>query len=157
MANATVIGGGYVGLVTSAGLVALGHSVTCVEANAEKLARLQRGSLPIYEPGLDDLFREGLDSGRLRFASDCAEAVPTAEFVFIAVHTPARPAGDANTDYVFAAVNQCLEFLSPDAVLVMKSTVPVGTGDEIARLVAAAGAREPGGREPGVPLPGLGH
>lgn len=139
MAEITVIGAGYVGLVTAAGLAELEHNVTCVEINAARIAMLERNQLPIYEPGLDRLVARHRMSGHLRFTSDYATSVPQAEFVFVAVGTPPTPAGAADTRYVFAAVRSVLQYAQPGTVIVVKSTVPVGTGDAIAELVRSHG------------------
>jgi UDPglucose 6-dehydrogenase len=137
-----VIGAGYVGLVTAVCLAELGHSVTCLEIDGERLARLRRGELPIYEPGLADRFDRQRARGRLSFTADYACAIPPADVVFLAVNTPPMEDGEADLRFVYTAVLSTLRFARPGLVLVTKSTVPVGTGDMIAELARACG---PGG------------
>ena len=138
-ARIAVIGAGYVGLVTSACLANLGHAVTCVEIDPERLARLERGEVPIYEPGLDEIVTHNRLAGRLAFTADHAAAIQDAAFAFVAVNTPPGLDGQADTSFVFAAARAIIAHAAPGLVLVTKSTVPVGTGDTIARLAAAAG------------------
>lgn len=134
MSRVSVVGAGYVGLVTAACLAKLGHEVTCVEIDPRRLRRLELGQIPFHEPGLAPLVQRYCSIGRLAFTEDYAESVGKSEFVFIAVNTPPRPDGEADTGYVFAAARSALEHARQDAAIVVKSTVPVGTGDEIARL-----------------------
>ncbi len=136
----TVIGTGYVGLVSGACFARFGHAVTCVDKDAEKIARLARGEIPIYEPGLDALVGENLAAGRLAFTADIAAAVAGAEVVFIAVGTPASRRGDGYADltYVYEAAAQIAPHLRDYTVIVNKSTVPVGTARQVARIVAQA-------------------
>ncbi len=132
-----MIGGGYVGLVSGACFAAFGHDVAIVEADATKLTALKARRMPIYEPGLAELVAE--HDNRLRFTDQLAEAVVGAEAVFIAVGTPTRRGdGHADLSYVFAAAEQVARALTGPAVIVTKSTVPVGTGRRIARIVAEA-------------------
>jgi UDPglucose 6-dehydrogenase len=134
-----MIGGGYVGLVSGACFAEFGIDVTVVEADARKLAALQEGRMPIYEPGLDKLVAENVAAGRLGFTGDLAEAVHGAEAIFIAVGTPTRRGdGHADLSYVYAASEQVARALTGYAVIVTKSTVPVGTGRHIAEIVRAA-------------------
>ena len=139
MANVTVVGAGYVGLVTGACLARLGHSVVVVEIDPHRLVSLQRGELPVREPGLDDLVASALEAGRIRFTGDYGNALSNSRFVFIAVNTPPGPGGEADTSFVYSAVGSIVEHAPPGLIIVVKSTVPVGTGDEIARLVALSG------------------
>ena len=132
-----MIGGGYVGLVSGACFAAFGHEVAIVEADAARLAALRARRMPIYEPGLAELVAE--HDARLRFTASLAEAVAGAEAVFIAVGTPTRRGdGHADLSYVFAAAEQVARALTAPTVIVTKSTVPVGTGRRIARIVAEA-------------------
>lgn len=129
-----VIGTGYVGLVSGACFSEFGHDVICVDRDADKVARLQRGEIPIYEPGLDDLVARNTAAGRLAFTTDIAEAVPGADAVFIAVGTPSRRGdGHADLSYVYAAADEIGKNLDGYTVIVTKSTVPVGTTSEIER------------------------
>src|SRR5476651_2213174 len=123
----TMIGTGYVGLVSGACFADFGHDVTCVDKDAGKIAALQRGEMPIYEPGLDDLVAANVKSGRLGFASELKDAVAQADAVFIAVGTPSRR-GDGHSDlsYVYAAAREIAGALDGFTVVVTKSTVPVG-------------------------------
>jgi UDPglucose 6-dehydrogenase len=131
-----MIGGGYVGLVSGACFAEFGTDVTVVEADAQKLAALHEGRMPIYEPGLDQLVAENVAAGRLAFTGDLAAAVHEAETVFIAVGTPTRRGdGHADLSYVYAAAEQVARALTGYTVIVTKSTVPVGTSRHIAEIV----------------------
>jgi UDPglucose 6-dehydrogenase len=140
-ARIAVIGAGYVGLITASCFAELGHRVICVEANLEKLLRLKKGLCTIYEPGLSELLSRNLESGRLVFTDAYDAAIPAAEFVFIAVNTPPRGDGEADTSFVFAATNSILQNARPGLIIITKSTVPVGTGDEIEKLVRRSGIK----------------
>ncbi len=134
-----MIGGGYVGLVSAACFAEFGTDVTVVEADAGKLAALHDGRMPIFEPGLDKLVSENVAAGRLSFTGDLSKAVHGAELVFIAVGTPTRRGdGHADLSYVYAAADQVARALTGYAVIVTKSTVPVGTSRRIAEIVRAA-------------------
>lgn len=134
-----MIGAGYVGLVSGTCFSEFGHQVVCVEKDAGKLVRLQRGEVPIYEPGLDELIAGNVKAGRLSFTGDLAGAVGGAEAVFIAVGTPSKgDDGHADLSYVFAAAEEIATSLRGHAVIVTKSTVPVGTGREIERIMRKA-------------------
>jgi UDPglucose 6-dehydrogenase len=122
-----VIGTGYVGLTTGACLAHLGHDVVCVDIDREKVAQLSTGEVPILEAGLDDLVREGLRSGRLRFVSDTAAAAAEAEFAYLCVPTPQGLDGSADLSYIEAAARQISPHLQPESIVVNKSTVPVGS------------------------------
>jgi UDPglucose 6-dehydrogenase len=131
-----MIGAGYVGLVSGACFSEFGVTVACVDKDAEKIARLRGGEIPIFEPGLDDLVARNAQAGRLAFASDLPEAVAGADAVFIAVGTPSRRGdGHADLTYVYAAAREIAHALTGYAVVVTKSTVPVGTGREVARII----------------------
>ena len=131
----TMIGAGYVGLVSGACFADFGHHVTCIDKDAQKVAALNRGEIPIFEPGLADLVEANVRQERLRFAVDTA-SVGTAEAVFIAVGTPSRRGdGHADLSFVYDAVREIAPLLSAAAVVITKSTVPVGTGDEIERIL----------------------
>ncbi len=131
----TMIGAGYVGLVSGACFADFGHQVTCIDKDAAKVAALNRGEIPIFEPGLDDLVEANMRQGRLEFAADTSR-IMEAEAVFIAVGTPSRRGdGHADLTFVYEAVREIAPLLSPTAVVVTKSTVPVGTGDEIERIL----------------------
>ena len=133
-----MIGTGYVGLVSGACFADFGHEVVCVDKDPSKIERLERGEIPIFEPGLDDLVAANVRSGRLSFALDGAEAIRTADAVFIAVGTPSRRGdGHADLSYVHAAAEEIAGLIEGFTVVVTKSTVPVGTGDEIERIIRA--------------------
>ena len=134
----TMIGTGYVGLVSGVCFSDFGHEVVCVDTDAAKIARLEAGEVPIYEPGLEDLMRRNVEAGRLAFATDLAEGVRGAEAVFIAVGTPTRRGdGHADLSFVHAAARQLADVMEDGTVVVTKSTVPVGTNREVGRTVAA--------------------
>ena len=131
-----MIGTGYVGLVSGACFADFGHVVTCIDKDAGKIERLQSGGIPIYEPGLDRLVADNVRAGRLFFTTDAAEAVRAADAVFIAVGTPSRRGdGHADLSYVYAAAEEIAGLIDGFTVIVTKSTVPVGTGDEIEAIM----------------------
>ena len=133
-----MIGTGYVGLVSGACFADFGHSVTCIDKDASKIERLQSGGIPIFEPGLENLVAQNVKAGRLQFTTDGAEAVRTADAVFIAVGTPSRRGdGHADLSYVYAVAEEVAALLEGFTVIVTKSTVPVGTGDEIEKIIRA--------------------
>src|SRR3954452_15195600 len=132
-----VIGTGYVGLVTAAGFAELGSDVYCVDIDASKIAQLERGEIPIYEPGLKELVEKNRE--RLHFSTDLASALEHARLLFVAVGTPPTYSGDADLSAVNAVVSSMPA--SDRHALVMKSTVPVGTGDSIKRVFAEQGKR----------------
>ncbi|MER8834709.1 UDP-glucose/GDP-mannose dehydrogenase family protein [Mesorhizobium sp. M0909] len=132
----TMIGAGYVGLVSGACFADFGHQVCCVDRDAEKLAMLKLGKIPIYEPGLDDLVTTNTAQGRLRFDDNLADAVSQSDVVFIAVGTPSRRGdGHADLSFVYDAAAEVGRALDGFTVVVTKSTVPVGTGDEVERII----------------------
>ena len=131
-----MIGTGYVGLVSGTCFSDFGHEVTCIDKDEGKVDALRAGRIPIYEPGLESLVASNARAGRLRFSTDLAEAVPQAGAVFIAVGTPSRRGdGHADLSYVYAAAREMAEYLAPGTVIITKSTVPVGTGDEVLRII----------------------
>jgi len=130
-----VIGTGYVGLVTAAGFAALGNDVWCIDIDADKIARLQRGEVPIYEPGLEELIAANRE--RMHFSTQIGDALEHARLLFVAVGTPPTYSGDADLSAVHAVVDAMPP--SDRHALVMKSTVPVGTGASLKREFAARG------------------
>ena len=131
----TMIGAGYVVLVSGACFADFGHDVTCIDKDAGRIAALRRGEIPIFEPGLVDLVATNIQQGRLEFSVD-ASGIGDADAVFIAVGTPSRRGdGHADLSYIYGAVREIAPLLSPTAIVVTKSTVPVGTGDEIERIL----------------------
>jgi UDPglucose 6-dehydrogenase len=132
----TMIGSGYVGLVSGACFADFGHVVICVDSDAGKIDRLKRGEIPIYEPGLDELVATNVKQNRLSFTTDLGPAVRGADAVFIGVGTPSRRGdGHADLSYVYAAAKTIAAALEGFTVVVNKSTVPVGTGDEVERII----------------------
>ncbi len=129
-------GSGYVGLVSGACLADFGHEIICVDKDERKIAKLREGGVPIYEPGLADLIARNVKAGRLSFTTDLATSVADADVVFIAVGTPARRGdGHADLSYVYDAAREIAGALKGFTVVVTKSTVPVGTGDEVERII----------------------
>jgi UDPglucose 6-dehydrogenase len=134
-----MIGTGYVGLVSGACLADFGHILSCVDSDRSKIAALKGGEIPIFEPGLADLVGRNVREGRLSFTTDLVPAVKSAEAIFIAVGTPSRRGdGHADLSYVFQAAREIAAALDDYKVIATKSTVPVGTGDEVARIIAEA-------------------
>ena len=134
-----MIGTGYVGLVSGVCFSDFGHQVVCIDRDAGKIARLDRGEVPIYEPGLEALMRKNVAAGRLTFSTDLAAGMKGAEAAFIAVGTPARRGdGHADLSYVYAAAEEIAAQIDDYVVVITKSTVPVGTNREVARRIRAA-------------------
>lgn len=134
----TMIGTGYVGLVSGTCFAHWGNHVICVDKNTDKIARLNQGKLPIYEPDLENMVAQNRNAKRLSFTCDLAKAVAAADIVFIAVGTPARHGhGDADLSFVYTAAKEIAPFLAKGAVVVVKSTVPVGTGDAVDKIIAS--------------------
>jgi len=131
----TITGTGYVGLVTGACLSEVGHQITCYDIDEEKIAMLNKGISPIYEPGLDDLIQRNIANGRLTFSSNPEGAYSDADCIFIAVGTPANKDGSANLSFLEAAAIQIAEQIKKDIIVVIKSTVPIGTNERIGRLI----------------------
>jgi UDPglucose 6-dehydrogenase len=138
-----VVGTGYVGLVSGACLADWGHNVTCIDTDASRIAALRRGSVPFYEPGLARLLKTNGPKGRLRFSTDLKGPVGAAEAVFVAVGTPPRPGdGHADLSCLYAAVKQIGSALRGRTAVIIKSTVPVGTGDEAERIIRKTASDE---------------
>jgi UDPglucose 6-dehydrogenase len=130
-----VIGTGYVGLVTGACFAEFGVDVTCVDIDAEKIARLSAGEMPIYEPGLEQLVTKNMQSGRLIFTTDIKQAVEQALVIFLAVGTPPKSDGSPDLSFVEAAANSVADHMNGYKVIVTKSTVPIGTGEYLRKLI----------------------
>jgi UDPglucose 6-dehydrogenase len=141
MRKICVVGIGYVGLVTGACFADLGNQVTCLDIAEERIEKLQRGEMPIYEPGLEEIVARNVAAGRLTFTTEYAQAVPGAHFIFIAVNTPPSADGEADLQYVRMAAESISQVLSNYAIIVNKSTVPVGTGDAVAEILQAHGKK----------------
>ncbi len=132
----TMIGAGYVGLVSGACFADFGHTVTCVDKDPGKIDRLKDGVMPIFEPGLAELVGSNVKEGRLSFTLDAPDAIRNADAIFIAVGTPSRRGdGHADLSYVYAAAKEIAEHMEGFTVVVTKSTVPVGTGDEVEEII----------------------
>ena len=131
----TIYGSGYVGLVTGACLAEVGNQVLCVDIDQDKIARLNRGEIPIYEPGLEDMVADNVQSGRLAFTTDAAEGVRHGLFQFIAVGTPPDEDGSADLSHVLAVAGSIAEHMSEYRIVVNKSTVPVGTADRVRETI----------------------
>ena len=139
-----MVGSGYVGLVSGACFADFGHEVVCIDKDQSKIDRLREGEMPIYEPGLDALVENNVKAGRLSFTTDLAEGIAGAQAIFIAVGTPSRRGdGHADLSFVHAVAREVGENLAGEAVVVTKSTVPVGTGDEVERIIAETGCTHP--------------
>src|SRR5918992_74987 len=130
-----VIGTGYVGLVTGTCFAEFGTSVTCVDVDADKIERLKRGEMPIYEPGLEQLVAKNTQAGRLHFTTDLKAAVEQALVIFLAVGTPPREDGSADLSYIESAARSIAECMDDYKVIVTKSTFPVGTGERLRTLI----------------------
>src|SRR6266849_7255280 len=136
-----MIGTGYVGLVSGACFADYGHQVTCVDKDGDKVEGLRRGEIPIFESGLNALVASNAKAGRLDFTTDLAAPVAEADAVFIAVGTPSRRGdGHADLTFVYAAAREIAVLLSGFTVVITKSTVPIGTGDEVERLILETNA-----------------
>ncbi len=138
MRQITVIGVGYVGLVTAAGFADLGNRVCALDTNEERIRGLNKGTLPIYEPGLDELVKRNVKAGRLSFSTDYRQALKGAEYAFIAVGTPSGVNGEADLQYVTAAARSIAGNMENPLIIINKSTVPIGTGDWVADIVKSA-------------------
>jgi UDPglucose 6-dehydrogenase len=140
--DVAVVGTGYVGLVTGVCLAHVGHKITCVDIDADKVARMRRGEVPIYEPGLEPLFREVLEAGTVEITTDLKAAVAAADIVFLALPTPQGADGAADLSAVLTVADQLGSMLNGFTVIVTKSTVPVGTGDRVAKRIQATATGE---------------
>ncbi|MHA1280211.1 MAG: UDP-glucose dehydrogenase family protein, partial [Candidatus Helarchaeota archaeon] len=135
MSNILVVGTGYVGLVTGTCFAELGHRVTCLDIDEVRIGDLNQGKMPIYEPGLEQIIRQNVDSGRLSFTTSYSEGIRDAAYAFIAVGTPSGDDGEADLDYVRAAAESLGKHLHHPMIIVNKSTVPVGTGDWVSEII----------------------
>ena len=135
MKRICIIGTGYVGLVTGSCFADLGNQVTCLDIDEAKIARLDEGVMPIFEPGLEEIVRRNRAAGRLAFTTSYAQGLENAEFIFIAVNTPEGMEGEADLRYVRSAAQQIAQTLDHDAVIINKSTVPIGTGDLVVSII----------------------
>ena len=131
----TVVGTGYVGLVAGVCFAEKGHNVICYDINEEKINIMKKGISPIYEAGLQELMQKNNKAGRIHYTTDYKEAYKNSDFIFIGVGTPERPDGSANLDYVYEAALQIAQNIQKDCIIVIKSTVPIGTNDEIEKYI----------------------
>lgn len=131
----SMAGTGYVGLVTAVCLAHLGHNVTCVDIDEKKIERMKQGISPIHELGLEELLKKNYEKGRLHFTTDYKSAYRDSDVIFIGVGTPEREDGSANLEYLFQAAQQIAESIEKDCLIVVKSTVPIGTNDEIEEFI----------------------
>jgi UDPglucose 6-dehydrogenase len=136
----SVVGTGYVGLVTGACFADLGNRVTCIDVDAKKVALLRDGGIPIYEPGLKEIVERNVKAGRLHFTTSYPEGLDGTEFIFVAVNTPPGPSGEADMTYARSAAMSIAEHLNHPAIVVNKSTMPIGTGDWVAGVLARYGS-----------------
>jgi UDPglucose 6-dehydrogenase len=134
-----VIGTGYVGLVTGAGLADFGNDVVCVDIDAKKIEALKQGKIPIYEPGLDKIVNRNVSEGRLQFSTDLPDAIRSSRAIFIAVGTPPKPDGSADLRYVEEVARTIAKYMNGPKLVITKSTVPIGTGRIIEKILAEAG------------------
>jgi UDPglucose 6-dehydrogenase len=141
MNSVSIIGTGYVGLVTGTCLSEFGLQVVCMDNDAGKIHDLEQGKIPIFEPGLPALIAKNISSGRLRFSTDIATAISASQVIFLAVHTPPGEDGSADLQHVLAAANSIAEYMRDYKVIVNKSTVPVGTGRKVKEIIRAGLAR----------------
>lgn len=132
----TIFGTGYVGLVSGTCFAAIGHDVLCVDIDAAKVEKLRNGHVPIYEPGLEEILKKALDDSRLHFTDDASEAVLHSNMYFIAVGTPQAEDGSANLDYVFGLAQTLGRRITEQSIVVIKSTVPVGTSQEVESIIS---------------------
>ncbi len=139
MAHISIVGAGYVGLVTGACMAKLGHRVRCIDIDVGKVDRLRQGAVPFHEPGLQELVSHNLDSRRISFHSCFAEGLATSEFVFVCVDTPTGPEGKPQMDHLEAAVTTIIRHVERPVTIINKSTVPVGTGNWVQERVAHGG------------------
>ncbi|HRG82413.1 MAG TPA: UDP-glucose/GDP-mannose dehydrogenase family protein, partial [Chitinophagaceae bacterium] len=132
----TIVGSGYVGLVTGACFSEVGIDVVCVDINQQKIENLNKGIIPIYEPGLEEMILRNMKKGRLQFTTNIAEAMTDSEVLFIAVGTPPDEDGSADLKYVLAVAADCGKYMNDYMLVVTKSTVPVGTAEKVRNAVA---------------------
>lgn len=135
--NITIVGTGYVGLVTGTTLAELGNTVYCVDIDAKKVERMKQGVVPIYEPGLEEMFLRNIQAQRLFFTTDIKEALDKSEVIYLALPTPPGEDGSADLSYVISVANQIGEMITEYKVIVNKSTVPVGTADKVRETIGA--------------------
>ena len=134
--NIAVVGTGYVGLVSGTCFAETGNNVVCVDIDEKKIAKLQEGKLPIYEPGLEILFERNKEQGRLHFTTDLKEGIEDAEIIFLALPTPPGADGSADLKYIMKVADDLSKIITTYKVIVDKSTVPVGTAEKVSEVLA---------------------
>lgn len=137
MRKIAVVGTGYVGLVTGIALAAIGHYVTCIDVDENKVKQLKRAISPIFEPGIEEIMKKNIEDDKLHFTTEYDKAIPGSEVVYIAVGTPENKDGTANLEYIVQAAMQIAEHMTSSIVIAMKSTVPVGTNEYIKKMISA--------------------
>ena len=135
--NITIVGTGYVGLVTGTTLAELGNTVYCVDVDATKVEKMKNGIVPIYEPGLEEMFHRNIQAQRLFFTTELKEALDKSEVIYLALPTPPGEDGSADLSYVISVANQIGDLMTEYKVVVNKSTVPVGTADKVREVISA--------------------
>lgn len=133
--NISVAGTGYVGLVAGVCFAEVGHNVTCVDVNADKIELMKQGISPIYEVGLEELMKKNYKAGRLHYTAEYADAYRNADIIFIGVGTPELPDGSADLSYIATVARQIAESIEKDCLVVVKSTVPIGTNDKVEQFI----------------------
>lgn len=137
-----VIGTGYVGLSTGVCLAEIGHHVTCIDTSEEKIKVLRGGKSPIYEPGMEELITKNMDANRLQFTTSHQEGLEKSEVIIVAVGTPQQNSGEADLTYLFQAIHDAAPYLKEDAIIVIKSTVPVGTNEKVKKWLEGTGQKK---------------
>ena len=135
--NISIVGTGYVGLVTGTTLAELGNTVFCVDIDENKVERMKQGIVPIYEPGLEEMFLRNIQAERLFFTTNIKEALDKSDVIYLALPTPPGEDGSADLSYVISGANQIGEMMTSYKVIVNKSTVPVGTADKVREVISA--------------------
>ena len=140
--NISIVGTGYVGLVSGTTLAELGNTVFCVDIDENKVERMKQGIVPIYEPGLEEMFLRNIQAERLFFTTNIKEALDKSDVIYLALPTPPGEDGSADLSYVISVANQIGEMMTSYKVIVNKSTVPVGTADKVREEIGRASCRE---------------
>ena len=135
MYKVAVAGTGYVGLVAGVCFAEKGQNVICVDVDKDKIEKMKKGQAPIYELDLEEMMRKNYKEGRINYTTDYQTAYKDADFIFIGVGTPERADGSANLDYVFEVAKQIASVIEKDCIIVVKSTVPIGTNDEVEKII----------------------
>ena len=141
VANIAVVGTGYVGLSCGACLSALGHRVTCIDIDSAKIEQLNHGEIPIYEEGLEDLVKRCSEEGRLQFTTNLQKGLEDAEVIFLCLPTPQREDGSADLSFLLTAVTQLASYVADESIVVIKSTVPMGTHSRVEELFRGGNSR----------------